>query len=608
MASALLASRNEPFWGERKVYMRKTPNSNPNPKPGTNTNPNPNASDHASDHPRQFHPLVPEEVLDAAAVSDDSSSFNRKSVNLNHRRDSAGYIMFNISTYSKRELRELKRRLVSELEQVRTLNSRIESREIQSSARSAGFSVSGIYCGSREVTSSAAVAVHQNHLDSLAIRSADLFSVKEKAVSGDMTLLPVVFPREPKRLAAAPESEKLLSAMMKKCGQILTKLMKNKKSVWFNSPVDVVGMGLHDYFQIIKHPMDLGTVRSKLSKGLYPSPLEFAADVRLTFNNALIYNPEGHEVHKLADQFLRLFEGLFCPSYEKYEKQQSAVAREEEERHRVSSWSRAPVIERAVRPEPVDPVILPPATTPAPIPIPSLAPPPVQAKQPPLQQSQPPQQHPVVGRVMMGKQPKPKAKDANKRAMSFEEKRKLSLGLQSLPQEKMAQVLQIVRKRNVDPAQSGDEIELDIEMMDTETLWELDRFLCNCKKMMSKIKRKEAMASHLISAAPPAPAATMVMAESGDRSPVTVETPEAVAAKRSKKGDAIEEDVDIGDDMPCTNYPSVEIEKDAGYASSSTSSGSDSSSSSDSDSGSSGSDSDEDDAQSPGAGLRSPRN
>lgn len=59
-----------------------------------------------------------------------------------------------------------------------------------------------------------------------------------------------------------------------------------------------------------------------------------------------------------------------------------------------------------------------------------------------------------------------------------------------------------------------------------------------------------------------------------------MEIPEAVAAKRSKKGDAIEEDVDIGDEMPCTNYPSVEIEKDAGCASSSTSSGSDSSSSS----------------------------
>lgn len=61
---------------------------------------------------------------------------------------------------------------------------------------------------------------------------------------------------------------------------------------------------------------------------------------------------------------------------------------------------------------------------------------------------------------------------------------------------------------------------------------------------------------------------------------MAVETPEAAAAKKSKKADAVEEDVDIGDEMPCTNYPSVEIEKDAGYASSSSSSTSNSSSSS----------------------------
>ncbi|KAG1326867.1 putative Transcription factor GTE7 [Cocos nucifera] len=84
--------------------------------------------------------------------------------------------------------------------------------------------------------------------------------------------------------------------------------------------MDVVGMGLHDYFQIIRHPMDLGTMKSKLNKGLYPSPLEFA-DIKLTFNDALLYNPKGHEVHKLIDQFLQLFEGLFCLAFEKYEKQ-----------------------------------------------------------------------------------------------------------------------------------------------------------------------------------------------------------------------------------------------------------------------------------------------
>lgn len=58
------------------------------------------------------------------------------------------------------------------------------------------------------------------------------------------------------------------------------------------------------------------------------------------------------------------------------------------------------------------------------------------------------------------------------------------------------------------------------------------------------------------------------------------ETPEAVAAKKSKKGDTAEEDVDIGDELPAVTYPSLEIQKDTGNDSSSSSSGSDSSSAS----------------------------
>ncbi|KAJ0614311.1 putative NET domain-containing protein [Helianthus annuus] len=44
--------------------------------------------------------------------------------------------------------------------------------------------------------------------------------------------------------------------------------------------------------------------------------------------------------------------------------------------------------------------------------------------------------------------PKPRAKDLNKRDINMEEKQKLGLGLQSMPPEKMPQLLQIVRKRN----------------------------------------------------------------------------------------------------------------------------------------------------------------
>jgi len=39
-------------------------------------------------------------------------------------------------------------------------------------------------------------------------------------------------------------------------------VMKNQKHGWvFNEPVDPIKLGIPDYFQIIKHPMDLGTVK-----------------------------------------------------------------------------------------------------------------------------------------------------------------------------------------------------------------------------------------------------------------------------------------------------------------------------------------------------------
>ncbi|XLR62345.1 hypothetical protein S83_013017 [Arachis hypogaea] len=49
--------------------------------------------------------------------------------------------------------------------------------------------------------------------------------------------------------------------------------------------------------------------------------------------------------------------------------------------------------------------------------------------------------------------------------MSLEEKHKLGIGLQSLPLEKMEQVIQIIRKRNGNLKQDEDEIELDIEAL-----------------------------------------------------------------------------------------------------------------------------------------------
>lgn len=48
--------------------------------------------------------------------------------------------------------------------------------------------------------------------------------------------------------------------------------------------------GAPDYLDVIEHPMDLGTVLKKLGNSEYPSHEEFAADVRLVFENCREYN------------------------------------------------------------------------------------------------------------------------------------------------------------------------------------------------------------------------------------------------------------------------------------------------------------------------------
>nr|CAB3458048.1 unnamed protein product [Digitaria exilis] len=62
------------------------------------------------------------------------------------------------------------------------------------------------------------------------------------------------------------------------CGKILKKLMDNKGGWLFHKPVDPVLYGIPDYFDVICNPMDLGTVKKKLTNKQYVTTSEFAAD------------------------------------------------------------------------------------------------------------------------------------------------------------------------------------------------------------------------------------------------------------------------------------------------------------------------------------------
>ncbi|KAL8087846.1 hypothetical protein AgCh_037840 [Apium graveolens] len=274
------------------------------------------------------------------------------------------------------------------------------------------------------------------------------------------------------QLDYASSIDRFWNQAFKNCSNLLQRLMKHKHGWVFNEPVNARLLNLHDYHDIIKNPMDLGTIKSRLAHYLYKSPRDFAEDVRLTFRNAKTYNPVGHDVHIMADQLLAIFEERWAVIENKYNPEMiydmsqygglpTPMSRKVVQTPRPVPILPARHLDRSeYMAEPVEfrpkPFVLPAARTPVP--------------------------------------KKPKAKDLNKRNMTFDEKRKLSVNLESLPVEKLESVVLIIQKRNSVLKQQDDEIELDIDSFDAETLWELDRFVTNYKKSLSKYKRRAELA------------------------------------------------------------------------------------------------------------------
>ncbi|KAM6472083.1 bromodomain-containing protein 2 isoform 2-T2 [Liasis olivaceus] len=94
-----------------------------------------------------------------------------------------------------------------------------------------------------------------------------------------------------------------LSEQLKYCNGILKELVSKKHAAYawpFYKPVDASALGLHDYHEIIKHPMDLSSIKRKMENREYHDAQEFASDVRLMFSNCYKYNPPDHDVVAMA--------------------------------------------------------------------------------------------------------------------------------------------------------------------------------------------------------------------------------------------------------------------------------------------------------------------
>lgn len=426
-------------------------------------------------------------------------------------------VTINLSSNSKHEKLQLRSKLQGELELIRDLLKKIEGKEKKPNG---GFGATATVVNNLKAKKNQQRA----QLPQLSVSVTDNTSSqptsdpvereKEKRTpkanklyrNSDFLLAKDKFPLSESNKKAKPQGNNkqggFSNKALKGCSALLERLMKHKHGWIFNTPVDPVSLGLHDYLEIIKNPMDLGTVKSRLDTNWYKSPKEFAEDVRLTFNNAMTYNPKGQDVHAMAELLSKMFEEKWVGIESEYMQELRLAART----HEVGLPT--PTLRKKGAGS-------------------SLISPSSETKRP-LDRSES-TKNPAesikkgTGSARTAALKKPKAREPNKRDMTYEEKQKLSSDLQNLPSDKLDDVVKIIKKRNSSLFQSDDEIEVDIDSFDTETLWELDRFVTNYKKMLSK-KRKAELATQAEPAGPDDQAIT----QKKSPSPVVVEEPKEI--------------------------------------------------------------------------------
>ncbi|XP_073273053.1 transcription factor GTE4-like [Primulina huaijiensis] len=482
-------SKEEEKLGERKVYSRKSFKGLKNNKTSSNS----------TREPPKALAVVPEGLNSLKRLGNssfDAGSDNFSGLNRDGLPGKGGVlrqedrVWISLSIKSKSEALELRRKLEGERDMIRSLMRKIEANEGEKDSRAYGIS------GGNKVTEGVGPTNTSKPLKQLSVsviensKGGSESVEKEKRTpkanqmyrNSEFLLAKDKFPppENNKKLMSSGKkggtsdtghksvSAKFPKQILKSCNALLERLMKHKHGWVFNTPVDAAGLGLHDYFEIIKKPMDLGTVKTRLNQSWYKSPVEFAEDVRLTFQNAMTYNPKEQDVYVMAEQLAQLFEDKWVLIEADYMRELKLAVD-------FDVGSPAPIPRKASQQS-------------------KLAP----DKKRTLDRSESitysaePKRKRVnaaqSGKVTTPK--KPKAKDPNKREMTYDEKQKLSINLQSLPSEKLENVVHIIRKRNPSVSQQDDEIEVDIDCVDTETLWELDRFITNYKKSLSKNKRQ----------------------------------------------------------------------------------------------------------------------
>ncbi|PJF18487.1 Bromo domain-containing protein [Paramicrosporidium saccamoebae] len=252
------------------------------------------------------------------------------------------------------------------------------------------------------------------------------------------------------------------------CNNVLKELTKKAHLAiaWpFLEPVDPAKLGIPDYYDVIKQPMDLSTVRRKLEAGQYTTAEQFEGDVRLIFSNCYSYNAPDSDVVSLCRAFEKLFDskwaqkpaqwGYAGSSYDDVDSDSEKILEINRQIQALQQELNTLLMKRRNRSSSMTA---------------GATPRPKKASRP----ASKPGSAPITEEEFLS------------RPMSFEEKRQLSIEVNNLPPEKLGRVVEIIQAGMALEAQGdSDVIELDIESLNVRTLRQLQRYVMECKGITS---------------------------------------------------------------------------------------------------------------------------
>ncbi|ESQ45271.1 hypothetical protein EUTSA_v10010479mg [Eutrema salsugineum] len=246
---------------------------------------------------------------------------------------------------------------------------------------------------------------------------------------------------------------KRMHDLMRQFGTIFRQITQHKNAWPFMHPVDVEGLGLDDYYEVIDKPMDFSTIKNQMEAkdGTgYKHVMQIYTDMRLVFENAMKYNEESSEVYTMANILLGKFEekwAHFLPKVQEEEK-----IREEEEKQAAMEALLAKEASHTKTTRELNNEICN-----------------VNCELEKLR-------HIVVERC---------------RKITTEEKRKIGLAFLKLSPDELQKVLGIVAQADPSFQHRAEEVSIEMDALDEPTLWRLKFFVKDALENTMKKKKKE---------------------------------------------------------------------------------------------------------------------